>query len=148
MKEYLVKTYLASRGRAGAEYLGLQEREKQPVKVSYAKAGCIIVPSWFETETAALDYCDKVQQGGMRLYWLVQEFRYSDGRTDKAKMVIRMADDAYPVSHDGETVNEINGKEYITHVRTLWFCDRDVAVRYVDNFNKEIQIALSERIAS
>jgi hypothetical protein len=147
MKEFLVKTYLYNQeGKAEAQICGQHEKAGHPL-LSYKLGDYIAVPSWFPTEAAAMAYCRAVNlwHGGERPFYLVQEFLYSDDRTSKAKIILSMDSDDYPASHDGFSVNEKNGKEYITHVRTMWFIDRDVAARYVTTFNQEIQLALSVR---
>jgi hypothetical protein len=148
VEDFYVKTYLDNSGKGEAEYFGRKEKALVP-QLSYKIADCIIVTSWFSTETAALAYCEGVNQaaGEKRTYYLVQEFLYSDDRIGKAKIVASMESDDYPASHDGFSVNEKNGKDYITHVRTMWFTDRDVAARYVDAFNQDIQLAISVRKA-
>ena len=145
MKKHYVETFLGSEGETTAVYVGLREEVDPCVKKS---TRALSVPSWFDSERAALAYCEEVKKAGCKRYWLVQEFHYSDDRQDKAKIVVNMYDDTYPASYDGQTINDKNGKTYITQVRTMWFCDYDVARRYVDGFNLCVQRLAPVRKAS
>jgi len=137
MKKHYVETFFGGEGETKAEYLGLREEKDQYAKVSCKLFnGTIAVPSLFDSQSAALTYCEKVKQKGRKYFWLVQEFNYSDGRQDKAKIIAYTIDDTYPAFSEGQSINDINGKVSVTHVKTMWFCDRDVAARYVAAFNQ------------
>jgi hypothetical protein len=98
-KRHYVLTYMdgnQDRSKTYAIYQG--EFDDFPVKVSYWNGEYLIVPSWFYSKEAAMEYITKLESHELQTYYLVQERHYAKGdpRIAVAKIITALEND-FPV---------------------------------------------------
>jgi hypothetical protein len=127
-----------------AFYQGEFEMNSFPVKVSYWKDEYLIAPSWFETETAARDYIEKIKNHVPVTFFMVQERHYvkGDPRIAVAKITGSIQNmNYYPHPSHGET-QERDGEPMID-VWTMYFMGKELAEQYVTAFNAGVAAAIN-----
>lgn len=141
-KTHLVLTHIQDGfvNTAESEYLGEQDRETYPIKVSYRDGdGPLVVPFWFDDEVAAQKYIEKANSREEREFWLLQEFHYQDKNIlSEAKIVAVFTFPGYPSFDEGDTERRPG---VWAHVRSIFICDREAAMDYLNCFNADCKAA-------
>jgi hypothetical protein len=147
MKKFYVLTYMDSdldKAETAAFYQG--EFEDFPAKVAYWHDNFLVVPNWFDTEEAAKQYVQDINNHTPGVYCLVQERHYAkdDPRIAHAKIItVGIRNDFYLQPSRGET-QEREGEPMID-VWTMYFFGKHLAEQYVNAFNADIQLARERR---
>jgi hypothetical protein len=145
--KHFVLTYMDSDQDISATYATYEgEFEEFPVKVSYWHDRYLILPSHFETKSAAMEYVNAVNGRKPASFCLVQERHYARGdpRIAVAKIILKgFPSDFYIQPSRGE-IRERYGDPVID-VWTMYIRGPELAKQYVNAFNADVS-AVAERM--
>jgi hypothetical protein len=144
--KHFVLTYMEMDGtKTYATYEG--EFYDFPVKEADWIGHCLVVPNWFNSMAAAMEYIEKLGRHDPQTYVLVQERHYAKGdpRIAEAKIIGSIQND-FPIPPSQGVIQKKSGE---IEVLSMYFMNLELAEQYVSAFNADIAatIALREKLA-
>jgi hypothetical protein len=135
--KHYVLTYMdgdQDRSKTYAVYQG--EFDTFPVKVSYWENEYLVVPNWFNSKEAALEYIEKLEGHTRETYCLVQERHYANEHRIATAKRIALVQYHVPIHPSRGETQEGYGEPMI-EVWTMYFMGEGLAEQYVHTFNAD-----------